>query len=387
MTGQKFVLVLVAICLTLATFGSARSAVSQTLYRNGALGTLLWLSPDHVGARLARSSAVDLELAERLAPTRSEASIALGLAAESRGDLGAARRHLEEALRRDATFDPRWAMINFLARRGETGAVLARAAPAAAMYEGDLTALYDICLRTGANPDQIYRSVVPARPKAQREYLLLMMQRGRQSDALPVALRLADQARPGDRDLLFDFCDQLLADGAGRQVLQLWKALPRAGAAAGRCLDWKRENVDGIVVMEAGETTVRLELSGRQPESARLLRRAAIVEPGRHYRLRARAVAEDEALINAVEWRWNGAAAGRDEASDIVMEATRPISEISLVIRRRPGQRAAEGALEITNIELEPKAAPAGVAQAGSLAVWRPTIFQTPPSLTHIIMK
>lgn len=346
----------VAICLTIAALVSARSALADALWRSGKLDTLLWLEPRHERARLDRAAPGDLEAAAADAPTRAAPLIDLALEAESRGDLAAARRHLDEAIRRDATFAPRWALINFLMRHADSREVLDRAGPAAAIYEGDLTALFDLCLRTGATPDRVYRTIVPLRAKAQREFLALMIERGKHLDAVPAALRLADLAQPRDRDLLFRLCDQLLADGAGSKAAQLWKTLPRFGAAGGHCLDWKRREVEGIAIIEAGETVVRLELNGRQPEASGVLRRPVIVEPGRRYHLRALA-GGDDTLKKAVEWRWNGVPVGSGNQTDIEVEATRQISELELVIRRKPGERAAEGELEITNIRLEPKAA------------------------------
>ena len=361
MNGKKIVFVFASVCLTLAALVSARSAAVDALWRTGRPDALLRLEPDHTAARMLRGEPGDLERAAAASPTVAAPLIELALQAESKGDLAQARRHLENALQRDASFRPRWAMINFLTRHGETADVLARAQPAAAIYEGDLTALFDLCLRNGASPDRIYKTIVPPRPKAQREYLELLLRRGLQADALAPALRLADAARPIDRQLLFDYCDQLLTAGAGAQVTRLWRTLPRYGAANGQCLDWKRPHVDGVSLVEASDTVVRLELSGRQPESATVLRRSLVVEPGKHYRLRALVSGEDT-LRNAVEWRWNGAVAGSGEQSDIEVEAARPVSELELVIRRRPGQRPAEGPLEITNIRLEPK----GAALAGS---------------------
>lgn len=356
MSGKKLVFILVAVCLTLAALASARAAVADILWRAGRLTPLLNLVPDHVKARLERSAPGDLERAAAAAPTRSAALLELALQAEMHGDIAAARRHLDEALRRDATFAPRWAMINFLMRRGDMNGVIERAAPAAAIYEGDLTALFDLCLRTGVSPQQIYRTIVPNRPKAQREYLDLLIRRRLSLDGVPAALRLADLARPADRDLLLNFCEQLLSAGEGSKAAQLWKALPRFGSTGGKCLDWRRQTVDGVTVIEANETVVRLELNGRQPEAAVVLKRAAVVEPGRRYHLRALA-AGDDTVKDAVEWRWNGAAVGSGGQTDIEVEAPRPICELELVIRRLRGRRPAEGALEITSIRLEPKAA------------------------------
>ncbi len=355
MHAKQIVFTLSAACLTVCAFGSARNAVADLLWSQSRLNDSTWLVPDHAGAMLKRAAPGELERAAAVAPARSAAMIELALAAESRGDIVAARRHLEEALRRDATFRPRWATINFLMRPSDMPGVLSHSTAAAAIYEGDLTALFDLCLRTGATPDRIYRSIVPLRPKAQREYLHLLVQRHRQLDAMPAALRLADLAHPSDRELLFYVCDQLLLAGAGTQAAQLWKVLPRFSSdAAGRCLDWKRQTVDGIAIIEAGESVVRLELSGRQPASVTVLRRVAVVEPGRRYHLRT-VTSAAESKEKAIEWRWNGVAVGTAGSGDIAVKATRHISELELVIRRLPGERSAEGSLEITDIRLVAK--------------------------------
>jgi hypothetical protein len=356
MSGRIFVVSIAIVCLTLAALGSARSAAADLLWRSGRLDALLALLPGHSNARILRSRPGDLEQAAAAPSALSKPLIDLAMSAESRGDLAAAQRHLEEAQRRDATFPPRWAAINFLMRRGENEKMLNQAASAARLYEGDLTALFDLCLRTGAGPEQVYRKIVPQRAHAQREFLELMIRRGQHAEALPAALRLADMARPRDREILFGYCDQLLANGAGSKVAQLWRTLPRFGNAEGRCLDWKANTADGISVIETGDTVIRLELSGRQPESSVVLRRPMVVQPGRHYHLRALVKGDDATRRAAVEWRWNGAAVGTGQQSDIEVEATREICDLELAIRRRPGQRAAEGPLEITNIRLELKA-------------------------------
>ncbi len=390
MKGNKFVFVGAAVCLTLATAISLRSSLTDHYWQRNDMDAVLRLTPGHAAARTLRAAPGDLEQAVEAAPTRSAAFIDQAREAEMRGDLPKARQLLQAALSRDATFGPRWAMINFLVRNGPPAEVLRAAAPAAAIYEGDLTALFDLCLRNGANPEQVYRSIVPPRAKAQREYLELLMRRGDQTAGLPAALRLADLAHPRDRDLLFNYCEQLLAAGAGSKVAQLWRNLPRFGGAGGRCLDWKRQPVDGVEFIELGDTVVRLELSGRQPDAATILRRPLVVEAGRSYHFRA-LVAGDETTRAAVEWRWNGVVAGTGDRNDIEVPGTRPICELELAIHRRPGQRSAEGLVEITNIRLEPKAAALArgrfAESTGTGVAVRPAAFHELPSLTNAIMK
>ena len=356
MSTKHIVFVIAAICLTLGAVSSARSAAAEALRRQGKVDALLRLVPDDVQARIERGGPGDLEWAAATATAESGALIELALAAESKGDLKAARGHLEEAMRRDATFRPRWAMVNLLVRHGEPREVLPAAAKAAATYEGDLTALFDLCLRVGAAPAAIYRDVVPGRLKAQREYLVLLLQRGLRAETLPAALRLADSAHPDDRDLLLRTCDRMLESGAGAQAAALWEALPRFGPTGGRCLDWRRETIAGITIIETGDSLVRLDLNGTQPALATVLRRTVVVEPGRRYHLRAITGGEDR-MQKAVEWRWDEMAIGGGDQPNIEVEALREISELALVIRRLPGERAAEGALEITNIRIEKMAA------------------------------
>lgn len=356
MGKSNFVFVVAAICLTTCAYRSVRAGLIDELWRQGKREATLWLEPGHPQALFKQAQDGDLERLRREYPTRSEALIAMGLAAELRGDLKTARGHFEEAARRDRTFAPRWAMINFLVRQGETSEVIKQSQRAASIYEGDLTALFDLTLRAGATPGQIYKQIVPSRPKAQREYAELLLVRGYFQEALPAALRLADLARPADRPLLLDYCDQLVKAGAGPKVAQLWRALPRASRSQGRCLDWKTQQIDGISMIEVNEATLRFELTGRQPESTVVARRAVVVDPGRHYHLRA-LVGGEEAVQNALEWRWDGTAVGTGKRIDIELAPTKPIGELQLVVRRVPGQRSAEGSVEITNIAIMPKAA------------------------------
>lgn len=356
MGKSNFVFVVAAICLTTCVYASIRSGLVDTLWRQGNLEATLRLEPAHPQALLRKGQEQDLERLAREYPTRSEALVALGLSAEMKGDLPAARAHLQEAFRRDRSFAPRWAMINFLVRRGEAAEVAKHAQQAAALYEGDLTALFDLSLRAGVTPGQLYKQIVPARPKAQREYAVLLLGRGLYQEAFPAALRLADLARPIDRPLLLDYCDQLVKDAAGPKVAQLWRALPRSSRSQGRCLDWKTRQIDGISMIEVSEATLRFELTGRQPESAVVAQRFVVVEPGRHYHLRA-LVGGDETVQSAIEWRWDGAVAGTGKRIDLEVAATKAIGELQLVVRRRPGQRSAEGPVEVTNIAIEPKAA------------------------------
>ncbi|MCC6536823.1 MAG: hypothetical protein IT162_04690 [Bryobacterales bacterium] len=355
MSVSRFVSAIAIACLTIGVAGSVYFSLIDQYVRARDWDRALRLAPSHRKALVNRGAPADLERAAAK-PTGSAALIELALEAELKGDNTTAQRMLDEANRRDAGYRPRWARANFYFRQGRHRELAAVAGPAARIYEGDLTALYDLVLRAGLPPPQIYREIVPPRAQAQREYLELLIVRGRGPDGIAAALRLADQARPKDRDLLLGYCDQLLAQGEGPKAGQLWKALPRFALSAGRCLDWKRSTVDGVSLFEVADQVARFELNGNQPSDAVLLRRYAIVEPGRRYHLRAITNAE-EALQKTVEWRWNGAAVGTGRESDIEIEARQTIGELQLAVKRPAGQRSAEGAVEITNIRLEPKAA------------------------------
>jgi hypothetical protein len=154
---------------------------------------------------------------------QSKALIEMALEAERRGDLAGARRHLEEAARRDATFLPRWTLINFLMRHGQSHDVLSRAAPAAAIYEGDLSGLFDLCPKR--QPDQITGPSSQRDRRRSASFLQLLIRRGKQLDSL--------RSRSGwpiwrsrTTGSAVRSCDQLLT-AAVLKVAQLWKRLPR----------------------------------------------------------------------------------------------------------------------------------------------------------------
>ncbi len=355
MSASSFLCASAVAGLILGVCGSVYFSLVDQAVRVRDWDRTLTLAPGHSKALIHRGTPTDLGQAAAQ-PTGSAALIELAFEAELRGDAAAAERLLADAIRRDARFRPRWARANFLFRQGRLSEVPAVAGAAARIYEGDLTGLYDLVLRAGVAPDEVYRRIVPPRPQASREFLELLIVRGRGPEGIAAALRLADQARPKDRELLLGYCDQLLAQGEGLKAGQIWKAMPRSALSSGQCLDWKRSTVDGVSLFDVSDQVARFELNGNQPPDAVLLRRYVIVEPGRRYHLRSITNAE-ESVQRAVEWRWNGAAVGTGRDSDIGIEARQNIGELQLAIRRPPGHRAAEGAVEITNIRLQPRAA------------------------------
>lgn len=355
MSGSRIVCAGAVVCLTMGIAASVYFSLVAEAVRTRDWDRALSLAPSHRKALVNRGTPADLERAAAK-PVGSAALIELALEAELKGDTKAAQRLLDEANRRDAGYRPRWARANFYFRQGRHSELSAVAGPAARIYEGDLTALYDLVLRAGLPPPQIYREIVPQRPQAQREFLELLIVRGRGAEGISAALRLADQARPKDRELLLGYCDQLLTQGEGPKAGQLWKALPRFALTSGRCLDWRRFTVDGISLFDVSDQVARFELNGNQPSEAVLLRRYVIVEPGRRYHLRAITTA-DEPVQKSVEWRWDGVAVGTGRDSEIEVEAHKTIGDLQLAVKRPTGQRSAEGAVEITNIRLEPKSA------------------------------
>ncbi|MBM3792674.1 MAG: hypothetical protein FJW31_01115 [Acidobacteria bacterium] len=355
MSGSRIVCAGALFCLTAGIAASVYFSLIDHAMRAQDWGGVLTLAPSHRKALVNRGTPADLERAAAK-PTGSAALIELALEAEMKGDGAAAQKRLDEANRRDTGYRPRWARVNFLFRQGRHGELAAVAGPAARVYEGDLTALYDLVLRAGLPAQQIYREVVPQRPQAQRQFLELLMVRGRGPDGIAAALWLADQARPKDRDLLLGYCDQLLAREEGSTAAKFSKALPRFVLSSGRCLDWRRSTVDGLALFDVSDQVTRFELNGNQPSDAVLLRRFMIVEPGRRYHLRAITNAE-EPVQKAVEWRWEGVAADTGRDMDIEVEARKTIGELQLAVKRPACQRSAAGAVEITNIRLEPKAA------------------------------
>jgi hypothetical protein len=140
-------------------------------------------------------------------------------------------------------------------------------------------------------------------------YLHYLLARGRTGAAEAAADRLLPKAALEDRGLFLSLCDRLLAVGSAPSALRCWNAIAGRGLILHRPLrpesgqsltnadfsaapldagfDWRLRPADGVRVLWLGSRQgLRVDFSGRQPESWHAVEQILPLVPSRKYRLR-----------------------------------------------------------------------------------------------------
>lgn len=343
------------------------------------LDRAITLDPWNPDFLLRRGRPEDIEKAAALTPRGSAAQIALAMEAESNGDLSAALAHLREAEKRDKTFAPLWAQANFHFRHGNWPEFWTAARKGAHLYQGDLSALYRLCLRTQDKAEEVFSKVVPDRSAAVRQFLDVMGEDRRHAEAIAAVDKLARMARPQDREFLAAYCEQIRAAHPAlalplrnrlseRGVIPYPPLDPAAGRVVtnggfereptGTCFDWAVPRSHDLFTRMASGGGIRISLSGRQADGTVLLSQAVPLEPGRRYRLSYKADLDELHPARCVHWklgpiRSEPLDSSRGEWTFSVPPTVRnPVLE--LVARRESGFTRAEGRLLMERVDIRP---------------------------------
>jgi hypothetical protein len=305
--------------LALSVFGSYISitrAVAGVAYKENTIETLRYatrLAPGSAEVHIALGIQVDLagldpqlEFGEaaRLAPFLAEPWLRLGLLAESRGDLPSAERLLLHAADIDHKQLPRFTLMNFYFRQGDTVRFWRWARLACERVYGDPATIFDLCWRMAAEPSEVYDKAIPRDHAILRAYTAYLVSRGRIPSAAQPARDLLAQASAEDRDLVLDYCDRLV-DISPAEALSVWNAACSRGllpyGPAGhpvdlvnpafaadplqKAFDWKL--VDAVQVPTARVPSGGMEFSfnGRQPESIELMSQTISIPARPNWRL------------------------------------------------------------------------------------------------------
>jgi hypothetical protein len=319
----------------------------------------------------------ELERAAALNPRDSSARIRLGLAAEQRGDLARAERDLLEAARIDRQFDPRATLANYYFRRNAPEPFWRWARDAFAVGYGDLTPLYRLCWRMTDDP-AVVRAALSGDHVTLSSYLGFLLGEDRLDAAAPVGREVGAQATAADRDLLLATVDRLLESGRPAAAVDVWNPLcggllacspldPGRGvsltnpefrfAPIGRGFDWRVSHEPEITAArEASPPSLRISLSGRQPESCELLAQVVPLAAQRRYRVRMeyrttgapvgiglRILSAEAALRANEEWT---------SAELFFTSEAAAAARLAVVYQRTPGSTRAEGSIAVRHVEL-----------------------------------
>jgi tetratricopeptide (TPR) repeat protein len=300
-----------ALLLVGATADSLRVIWADWLYRRNLLPDLeravrldptnaryrLWLAEHEAYA--GRNPRPAIESAARLRPFDSAARIQLGLRSEVEGRLDEAERTLLEAAAMDLLYEPRWTLANFYFRRGQRERFWVWAERALAMSYGDRRPLLDLCWRMSSSAAEFARRVAgfPGVAAALDDYLRQLARTAWEQRDLPQALEVRQLL--GERGLVAD----------------RFRSLP-----SGAVFDWTTAALAGVSYEHVPAThSLRVRLSGQQPERCELLWRDLVLDPGA-YRIKA----EMEAAPPGITWSLSGGFSPALRPGRLVLRYERP---------------------------------------------------------------
>src|SRR5579872_4508118 len=291
--------IVLAILLAAAAWMSFSSARADFEFRRGtpeSVARAVALAPGNTEYLEFRALQLDyegadsttlLERAAELNPMSSTPRIRLGLAAEVRGDSSASEKWLLDAARVDRQFEPRWTLASYYFRRGRADDFWKWMREALEISYGDRRPAFDLCWRMSDDAAAILRRAIPDRREVLASYIDYLLETKRVDALEEPALKLASARDPGDLNVLLASCDALIAARRAGAAWELWRAMgfgevsfeaPRLG----RGFDWQPVESPGVTHLHIDQprSMHRVTLSGNQPESCELLRRALRLDPG-----------------------------------------------------------------------------------------------------------
>jgi hypothetical protein len=162
-------------------------------------------------------------------------------------------------------------------------------------------------------------------------------------------------------------CDLLIDGGNVAEARDLWQRMGHAQSGlidngdfavepSGHGFDWRLSQAAGLTGVQL-PGSYRIRFSGKQPESAELLRHFVMLQPGKMYSLHWEARAQGFGSPSGIEWNAGPAHGAVETAQDwrpgtIDFEAESALLPITLTYRRPAGEARAEGSVEIRAVSL-----------------------------------
>lgn len=376
------VVVLIVAILIFTIVFSIRLAWADIEFRRGtedSVARAVRILPNNVQYILFRAlqmeyagddSTQELQRAAALSPMSSGPRLRLGLRAEARGDVRNAETWLLDAARVDHQFEPRWTLANFYFRQNRIDDFWTWMHSALEVSYGDRRPAFDLCWRVTNDVHEILRRGVPLENREVLAALLAYVLEMHRETAGTVATELAKFHDAGDAPLLDAACTSLIEQGDAEKAAQLWTAAGNtpaggvwngnfANAPKGAGFDWAFETPAGVTLLRLEKRGLRVELSGMQPESARLLRQVVLLDPSRRYRLQWKALTNGLAADTGLSWTLGEdrfpLTASTDEKQDGgTVSPSKRLMPLELWYQRPTGEVRGEGWAEIREIALTP---------------------------------
>jgi hypothetical protein len=330
----------------------------------------------------------ELRQAVELNPADGRAWVELGLRLEETGDLAGAERSLLRAAVEDRTYLPRWTLLNFYFRRGDSDRFWYWAKAATPMIYGDPLPLFHFCGRVNEDGRLIDRLDIRP-PQVQAGYLFYLLDSGHAGLAGAASRRLLEDNRETDVPLLLDACDRLIEAHQTDDAAAIWDGLWQRGrlpfrarkapdsiltngdfavSPTGHGFDWRLPDTEGIsAAREEDPAGLRLTFSGMQRERAEPLVEYVRVEENRSYQLKYGYRTSGIETNSGLTWRVASLdsatiASGQELSSDdpaagrmtFVIPAGCRLVRLSLAYQRAPGTTRIAGYVVLRHVELLP---------------------------------
>jgi hypothetical protein len=294
-----------------------------------------------------------------------------------------AERVLSHAASISATFLPQWTLANFYFRQGREDLFWTRARRAVSVYQGDLTGVFQLCLRVDGDPVRVWERLAPPHAPARMDLFRVLLAQERFAAAARVADLMASANLRHTRELLLDACDRAIARREVPAALAFWNAAARQRWIArpvldpangihladgafqhqpmGACFDWRLPAQDGVSFYAGAPAGLRAAMSGRQAADTTLAILSIPVEPHRRYRLTWRYNTDLGGNSSPLQWRINGAEAAnwdtvtpnREDSVEFDAGARR-LAELALRTSPTRGTTRPEGRLRLDWITITP---------------------------------
>ncbi len=333
--------------------------------------------------------------ASELDPHNARILIGAGISSELAGNKELARDYYARAEHFSHTWLPRWTLANFYFREGSGAETLRWLKLAMERSYGDLTAAFDLCAQAGAKEEQILSEIVPNTPHPLSQFLnylgnrspisperaAVMERTAQQYENAPLTKREPKTGAP-----LILAAQRLIEAGLAKPARRIWysgcestliacPSPPDDGLISNGKLgvpflqngfDWRLFQPAGTTaVHQPGTGTVKIRLSGNQPERSEFLAQPIYLPAGKSWRIRLEyQTREITPRTSGFEWRLDEELLPLDKplASDDWSEASFVISAVPedrlslllLLYSRRLGTTRSEGELWLRNIRAEP---------------------------------
>jgi hypothetical protein len=312
---------IVLFCLSFlggASVQALRVAWAQSVFRHNTLDSLklaVRLAPGNAAyhALLAehiessgKSPEGELRAAVELSPFDATYLNRLGFWAEVAQDNATAEKALLRAAQVDRGFRPRWALMNYYFRRGNTDQFWRWTSESLRRSYGDLTPIFRLCWAQTTDGAFIERQL-PNDPDFRLRYLEFLNTEEPPAAAQRIAPKVAAEMDPGDDpDAPATYCNRIMGENSA-SALEVWNTLcarrvlpyPALKPASddvvtngsfqsstlAKGFDWRIRHFDGLRSSSGPGTGLILTFDGSQPEIFDILEQPVPLARFHHYEM------------------------------------------------------------------------------------------------------